>query len=116
MTTKLKHISFEHMDSFTTNGMVVATKLVDLAEEHDLCLVCFLNYLFAFVADAIIQEHPEKRDQLMSGMLDNATMLLGTEVAFLVKNKEEIKTTNAINKVIDAFLEEMSTKPKGNLN
>jgi len=116
VTTTLKHLKPEHIDDYTTNGMIVGTKLIELAEEHDLCLVCFLNYLFAFVADTIVQEQPEKINSLMSGMLDTAATILGTEVAFLVKNKEAIKPTNTMTKVVDAFIDEMSSKPKGKPN
>lgn len=109
------HAIEENMDLFVEKGMEVGTKFVETCEEHNLCPACFLNYLHSFLADAIAADHPNLKDQLLAGMLMTARQITNEDIVFLVRDTPK-EPTNAMSKTVEAFIEEMSTKPKGKPN
>lgn len=118
MSDAIIHATEENIDTFVEAGLEIGKKFVEIVEKKNICSACMLSYLHAFLADAIVTQDPPKKEQILGGILQTASVMLGQEVVFLVSGgvapKQEL--TDTMGKVVDAFLKEMSTKPKGKVN
>lgn len=109
----MKHLFPEHEQTFTSNVVDVGNYFLTLVEKNDLCSVCFLTYFHTFVVDAILKEAPNKRDEILIGMQQTLSRIMGVEVSFIVERQ---LPTNTMEAVFDAFEQDIIASKKGKLN